>query len=75
MSGTLRCAYCHDAAHGDVVRCSGCGTVLHPDCLREVWPCPTLGCAPRRASCGEVDRPLGPVANGLLRVIGWLGRL
>lgn len=40
----LRCAYCHDAAAG-ARACEGCGTLLHPGCLKESGGCPTLGCA------------------------------
>jgi hypothetical protein len=69
-AGAVRCAYCHGDAAGDVARCRRCGTLLHPECLAALRRCPTLGCVP--ASCGQADRPLGPMARALVRAGRWL---
>lgn len=68
---TLRCAYCHSADHpAALARCGGCGTRVHLECRATHGACPTFGC--RGAACEQADRPLGPLARGLLRVGRWL---
>ncbi|MBX3468176.1 MAG: hypothetical protein KF878_14995 [Planctomycetes bacterium] len=39
-----RCALCHDDLVEAPPPCTGCRTLVHPDC-RAGEPCPTLGCA------------------------------
>jgi hypothetical protein len=58
---TVRCAVCHDDAHG-LDACLACGTLVHADC-RGVR-CPTLGCA-RTASTAKGRRV------DIARVVMW----
>lgn len=44
LQTVTRCSYCH-ADDGEMEKCSGCGTLLHPECEKENGRCPTLGCA------------------------------
>lgn len=44
LQTVTRCSYCH-ADDGEMEKCSGCGTLLHPECEKENGKCPTLGCA------------------------------
>lgn len=42
-----RCPFCHDALGSDpceVGACSGCGTLIHLDCHRELGRCAIIGC-------------------------------
>ena len=69
---SLRCAYCHEAVGAaPVLRCTGCRTVLHPECLAEAGRCPTLGCG-HRGACGQTDRPLTPLGKHLFGALQWL---
>lgn len=44
-SPDLRCTYCFDGLHElKVWTCSGCATLLHPECAGELQVCPTYGC-------------------------------
>lgn len=48
---SLRCSYCHDDLPADANRCPSCDTRTHVACWEELKGCcPTLGCAPSRAS-------------------------
>lgn len=68
---SLRCAYCHASAD-DAAPCQGCGTLLHPECWRDVTRCPTLGCSAGRRV--RVEPP--PVArSGVPRWAGVVGML
>lgn len=43
-----RCPYCHDALGNEpseVGSCSGCGTLIHLECHRELGRCAIIGCA------------------------------
>lgn len=59
---TVRCSICHDASSG-LLECTGCGTMVHAQCIVEHGSCPTPG-------CNERD-PLqqGPPTTGTLPVI------
>lgn len=76
----LRCAWCHDGAGPAPLRCPACGTLLHPECARELaGSCSTLGCAGReqgswRVQCPCSDRPLSWTGRALLGLLDWAAR-
>lgn len=39
-----RCSYCLDS-RGKMQTCSGCRTLIHGDCRKELRRCPTIGCS------------------------------
>jgi hypothetical protein len=59
LTGTLRCAACHDELDGARFACPGCRVVLHRDCRAGLKRCPTYGCsvAPRGPTATSVETP------------------
>ena len=68
----LRCAYCHALDWQPMLACPQCGTLLHPECARDLRVCPTLGCRGRPVGCPHIDRPLGRVGAWAFDAGTWL---
>jgi hypothetical protein len=60
------CPYCRaELARGEpVLVCEGCAAAYHPECLRQLERCATLGCAGARA----VPREYAPAARTAIRI-------
>lgn len=76
-----RCSYCLDS-RGEMQSCSGCQTLLHADCRRELRRCPTIGCCgggsttmilaePRRIVIRRPTNSLGRILVVFLAAITW----
>jgi hypothetical protein len=38
------CPLCKDELSDDTIKCRGCGTVSHAECMDDMGGCPTMGC-------------------------------
>lgn len=73
LTGTLRCAACHDELSEARFTCPGCHVVLHRDCRAGLKRCPTYGCAvaPRARFAAQVETA-PQQERGLLFHLVWL---
>lgn len=73
LTGTLRCAACHDELSEARFTCPACRVVLHRDCRAGLKRCPTYGCsvAPRARAATQVTTAQRQ-ERGLLFHLVWL---